>query len=168
MKFLKFFLLIFSITVNAQIELKFNDFYINNYSKISYKKIQVAESEYTNFDNFNRTKKEEKYWLKIEPRKLTKEEEIYNKDPNNLDVQFDYSTYIVRINIDCNNKFYKLIEEYRYDYKTQRLIDYNDFIIKDNLEAGKFDLNNSEVVKILEDSGDDDYYYFYLKKCKQK
>ena len=105
MKKLIFITLLLSFFVNAQIELRFNDFYINNYSKISYKKIQVTESNYTNFEALNKSKNEEKFWLKIEPRKLTKEEEIYNKDPNNLDVQFDFSTYLIRINIDCKNKY---------------------------------------------------------------
>ena len=107
MKKLIFITLLLSFFVNAQIELRFNDFYINNYSKISYKKIQVTESNYTNFEALNKSKNEEKFWLKIEPRKLTKEEEIYNKDPNNLDVQFDFSTYLIRINIDCKNKFFR-------------------------------------------------------------
>ena len=107
MKKLIFITLLLSFFVNAQIELRFNDFYINNYSKISYKKIQVTESNYTNFEALNKSKNEEKFWLKIEPRKLTKEEEIYNKDPNNLDVLFDFSTYLIRINIDCKNKFFR-------------------------------------------------------------
>ena len=53
MKKLIFITLLLSFFVNAQIELRFNDFYINNYSKISYKKIQVTESKYTNFEALN-------------------------------------------------------------------------------------------------------------------
>lgn len=166
MKKLIFITLLLSFFVNAQIELRFNDFYINNYSKISYKKIQVTESNYTNFEALNKSKNEEKFWLKIEPRKLTKEEEIYNKDPNNLDVQFDYSTYIVRINIDCKNKFYRLIEEYRYD-NNKKLVSYNDYNNHYGSKEGVLDFNNKDLVSFFEDS-DDDYYSFYLKKCKQK
>ena len=166
MKKLIFITLLLSFFVNAQIELRFNDFYINNYSKISYKKIQVTESNYTNFETLNKSKNEEKFWLKIEPRKLTKEEEIYNKDPNNLDVQFDYSTYIVRINIDCKNKFYRLIEEYRYD-NNKKLVSYNDYNNPYDSKEGVLDFNNKDLVSFFEDS-DDDYYSFYLKKCKQK
>ena len=166
MKKLIFITLLLSFFVNAQIELRFNDFYINNYSKISYKKIQVTESNYTNFEALNKSKNEEKFWLKIEPRKLTKEEEIYNKDPNNLDVQFDFSTYLIRINIDCKNKFFRLIEEYRYDYN-KKLVSYNDYNNSFGSKEGMLDFNNKDLVSFFIDS-DDDYYSFYLKKCKQK
>ena len=164
MKKLIFITLLLSFFVNAQIELRFNDFYINNYSKISYKKIQVTESNYTNFEALNKSKNEEKFWLKIEPRKLTKEEEIYNKDPNNLDVQFDFSTYLIRINIDCNNNFFRLIEEYRYDYN-KKLVSYNDYNNSFGSKEGMLDFNNKDLVSFFIDS---DYYSFYLEKCKQK
>ena len=164
MKKLIFITLLLSFFVNAQIELRFNDFYINNYSKISYKKIQVTESNYTNFEALNKSKNEEKFWLKIEPRKLTKEEEIYNKDPNNLDVQFDFSTYLIRINIDCKNKFFRLIEQYRYD-NNKKLVSHNDYNNPYGSKEGVLDFNNKDLVSFFEDS---DYYSFYLKKCKQK
>ena len=164
MKKLIFITLLLSFFVNAQIELRFNDFYINNYSKISYKKIQVTESNYTNFEALNKSKNEEKFWLKIEPRKLTKEEEIYNKDPNNLDVQFDFSTYLIRINIDCKNKFFRLIEQYRYD-NNKKLVSYNDYNNPYGSKEGVLDFNNKDLVSFLKDS---DYYSFYLEKCTQK
>ena len=66
--------------------------------------------------------------------------------------------------IYCKNKFFRLIEQYRYD-NNKKLVSYNDYNNPYGSKEGVLDFNNKDLVSFLKDS---DYYSFYLEKCKQK